>query len=120
MDYKTGKDLVDEARARIAEKSAKEIVAMRATDESIRFLDVREPNEWNLGRVKGAIHIPRGNLESRVEALIPRDCRVVVYCAQGNRSTLAADTMRIMGYTSVISMRDGWSGWIDAEGEIED
>jgi rhodanese-related sulfurtransferase len=58
-------------------------------------------------------------LESAVEARVPRDRRVVVYCASGNRSALAADTLQRMGYTDVASMRGGIRGWVDAGGEIE-
>src|SRR5580704_5054134 len=98
MTFKTGSDLVDEARARIREVSAAEAKAMLERGDPAVYLDVREPNEWNLGHLPKAVHIPRGNLESKVEALVPLDAKVVVYCARGNRSALAADTMQVMGY----------------------
>jgi len=88
--------------------------------EHIVFLDVREPNETNLGRIPGALLISRGNLESKVEVLVPRDAIVVVYCANGNRSAFAADTMDTMGYRSVSSLRGGFRGWVDAGGDVED
>ena len=63
--------------------------------------------------------IARGTMETKVEALIPRDASVVIYCASGNRSAFAADTMQQMGYTNVASMSEGWSGWVAADGTVE-
>jgi rhodanese-related sulfurtransferase len=119
MTYKTGTDLVDEARSRIHEISAADAKAMIDRGDNVTFLDVREPNEWNLGHIPKAVHIPRGNLESKVEALVPRDAKVVVYCARANRSSLAADTMQVMGYTDVSSLAGGWGDWVAADGPVE-
>ena len=77
---------------------------MQARNERAIYLDVREPNEWNLGRLPHAIHLPRGNLETKVEGIIDRNQKVVIYCARGNRSALAALTMKQMGYENVASM----------------
>ena len=118
MANKSGTDLINEAKQRIREVSPREAATMRA-QPGVVFLDVREPNEWNLGRVPGATHIPRGTLETTVEQRVPRDATVVVYCAGGNRSALAADTMRQMGYGKVVSMADGWRGWVQNGGEVE-
>jgi rhodanese-related sulfurtransferase len=93
---------------------------MQARNDPVVYLDVREPNEWNLGHLPRAIHLPRGNLEGKVEALIDRNQRVVIYCARGNRSALAALTMKQMGYENVSSMAQGIQGWADIGGEIED
>lgn len=117
--YKTGTDLLEESRKRIKEVTPTEAMRMSEDDPSIVYLDVREPNEWNLGRIPGALFIARGNLESRVEATIPREKMIIVYCARGNRSALAADTMQQMGYDKVASMAQGFIGWVDAGGEVE-
>jgi rhodanese-related sulfurtransferase len=119
MTHKTGTELVDEARARIREVPAAEVKAMMERGEAAVYLDVREPNEWNLGHLPKAVHIPRGNLESKVEALVPRDAKVVVYCARANRSALAADTMQVMGYTNVASLAGGWADWMAVDGPVE-
>lgn len=119
MTQKTGSDLIEEARQRIKEVTPAEAMRMREGDPGIVYLDVREPNEWNLGRIPGALFIARGNLESRVEATIPRDKKIIIYCARGNRSALAADTMQQMGYDDVSSMSQGFIGWVDAGGEVE-
>ncbi len=117
---KTGEDLIAHAKEQIEEVSPDEVKAMIARGEKVVYLDVREPNEWNLGRIPQAVHLPRGNLETKIEALIDRQQRVVVYCARGNRSALAALTMQQMGYEKVASMARGFGGWVDVNGEIEE
>jgi rhodanese-related sulfurtransferase len=119
MTHKTGEDLVEEAKRQIEEVTPEQVRQMQARAESVVYLDVREPNEWNLGRLPQAVHLPRGNLESKVEGMIDRNQRVVVYCARGNRSALAALTMKQMGYENVASMARGFMGWADINGEVE-
>lgn len=119
MSYKTGADLIEEARARISEVTPADVGAMRERGEKAVYLDVRERNEWNLGRIPGAAFLPRGHLESRIEEVAPRDARVVIYCARGNRSALAADTMRQMGYSNVSSMSGGFQQWAMEGREVE-
>ena len=119
MAHKTGQDLIDEAKQQIEELTPEQVRDMQDRKENVVYLDVREPNEWNLGRLPNAIHLPRGNLETKVEALIDREQRVVIYCARGNRSALAALTMKQMGYEKVASMSRGFLGWADINGEVE-
>ncbi len=115
---KSGTDLINDAKTRIAETSVGE--ARRLHERGgVTFLDVRDQQEVNLGRIPGAIHISRGNLETKVEAVVPRDAEVLIYCASGNRSALAADTMRQMGYATVSSLAGGFRGWAEAGGEID-
>ena len=119
MSYKTASDLLAEVRTRIREVSTAEALrAIAAADRPI-FLDVREPNETNLGRIQGAMVIPRGTLETKVEAIIPRDAKVVIYCQSGNRSAFAAETMQEMGYQDVASLAGGWQGWLASDGPVE-
>jgi sulfur-carrier protein adenylyltransferase/sulfurtransferase len=120
MSYKTGAELTEEARGQIREVSPKEVKAMLESKEDVTYLDVREPNEWNLGRIPGAVHLPRGNLESKLEGMVDRDRKIVVYCARGNRSALAALTMKEMGYENVMSMSGGFQSWPDVGGSIEE
>lgn len=117
---KTGQELLDEVKARVEETTVTSALDSFRRREHIVFLDVRDPNETSLGRIPGALVISRGHLESKVEALVPRDAMVVVYCANGNRSAFAADTMEQMGYRNVTSLRDGFRGWVDAGGDVED
>lgn len=120
MPNKSGHDLVEEARQQIDEVTPEQVREMQARGEDVVLLDVREPNEWNLGRLPRAVHLPRGNLESKVEAIIDRGEKVVIYCARGNRSALAALTMKQMGYENVASMARGFQGWADINGEVEE
>ena len=115
---KTGEDLVNEAKQRIREVSPREVIAMMERGESVTCLDVRESNEWNLGHIPRAVHVPRGVLETRCEGMLPRDATIVVYCAAGNRSALAADTLQQMGYERVSSMSGGWREWVYADGAV--
>lgn len=119
MSFKSGEDLTEEARARVTELTPAEVDALRYRGEKIVYLDVREPNEWNLGRIPGAVFLPRGQLESKVEDIAARDERVIVYCARGNRSALAADTMQQMGYENVASMSGGFQQWAMEGREVE-
>src|SRR6266513_316899 len=119
MTHKTGQDLIDEAKQQIEEVTPEQVREMQSRDDRVVYLDVREPNEWNLGRLPHAIHLPRGNLETKVEAIVDRGQKVVVYCARGNRSALAALTLKQMGYENVASMSRGIQGWAEISGEIE-
>jgi rhodanese-related sulfurtransferase len=119
MANKTGQDLIDEAKQQIKEVTPEQVRDMQSLNERVVYLDVREPNEWNLGRIPHAIHLPRGNLETKVEAIIDRGQKVVIYCARGNRSALAALTMKQMGYEDVASMSRGFQGWAEIDGEVE-
>ena len=119
MAHKTGQDLIDEAKQQIKEVTPEQVRDMQGRNERAIYLDVREPNEWNLGRIPQAVHLPRGNLETKVEGIIDRGQKVIIYCARGNRSALAALTMKQMGYENVASMSRGFLGWADIGGEIE-
>ena len=117
MAIKSGADLIAEAKAKIREVTPHQ--AMSDSSPGLVFLDVREQNEWNLGHVPDAVHIPRGLMETTIEALIPRDKHVIIYCQSGNRSAFAAETLQKMGYEDVASMSQGILGWVDAGGEVD-
>ncbi len=89
--------------------------ALRArldASEPMVLLDVREGDEWRGGHLPGALHLPRGHLESRIEALVPdRSTPLAVYCAGGTRAALAAATLRAMGYGSVVRVEPGFEAW---------
>jgi sulfur-carrier protein adenylyltransferase/sulfurtransferase len=115
---KSGTDLINESKARIRQINTAEALALHAKG-GVTFLDVRDQQEVNLGKIPNAVHISRGNLETKIEAVVPRNAEVVIYCASGNRSAFAADTMQQMGYTSVCSLAGGFRGWAEAGGEID-
>ena len=76
------------------------------------FLDVREPNEWALGHVPGALLLPRAQVAGKMQQEIAdKSRRVVVYCARGNRSAVAGAELRALGYERVENLIDGFIGW---------
>lgn len=76
------------------------------------LIDVREGDEHQEGFIPGALWIPRGKLELRIEDAVPdRGADVVLYCAGGNRSALAARTLGELGYTRVRSLAGGFGAW---------
>jgi molybdopterin/thiamine biosynthesis adenylyltransferase len=78
------------------------------------FLDVREADEYAQGALPGAVHLPRGLLELQVEGRVPdRERKIVVYCAGGTRSALAAQALGQLGYSEVASMAGGFNKWKD-------
>lgn len=119
MTIKTGAELIAEAKTRIREIGIEETKALLGTPGAPVILDCREPQETNLGRIPGSIVIPRGTLETKIEAAVPRNAFVVIVCASGNRSALAADTMQQMGYQNVASMAGGFNGWAVSGGPVE-
>ncbi len=116
----TPSEMVEEARKVVPEVTAAETHDARERGEVDLIVDVREPNEWEAGHIPGAIHAPRGLLEWLADESYPnhnpalagaRDRRVVVHCAAGARSLLAAETLKKMGYTDVASMAGGFNDW---------
>jgi len=106
------RDLLTAAKGRIAEIDTDEAERRIAADPGVVVLDVREADEHDQGALLGAVHIPRGFLESQVEAKVPdRESEVVVYCAGGTRSAFAADTLQQLGYTNVASVVGGFGKW---------
>ena len=79
---------------------------------SALFVDVREREEWEEGAVPGAVHVPRGQLESRIEGLVPdRGPELVLYCSGGSRSAFAAKALGELGYENVASLTGGFTDW---------
>ena len=108
----TYRELLAQVKAEIDEVSPPEVLARLDDLDRPLLLDVREQDEWQEGHLPGAVHISRGNLESRVEALIPdKEREIVVYCAAGARSAFAAKSLAELGYDNVASMSGGFTDW---------
>ncbi|MCK4177411.1 molybdopterin-synthase adenylyltransferase MoeB [Aciditerrimonas ferrireducens] len=107
----TTRELLDGAKAVIREVEPAEVEPR--LDEVV-VLDVREADEYEQGALPGAVHIPRGFLEFQVEGRLPdKERPVVVYCAGGARSALAAKTLQDLGYRDVVSLVGGFNRWKD-------
>ena len=108
----TARDHLSRVKAKVHEVTVDEAAASRESAAPPAILDVRERDEYEQGYIPGAVHIPRGLLESRVEAALPdREAPVVVYCAGGNRSAYAARTLEELGYQDVSSLAGGFDAW---------
>ncbi|MBW2235910.1 MAG: hypothetical protein JRG85_11010 [Deltaproteobacteria bacterium] len=112
-------DFVREALAVVEEIRAEEGLRILQAREGWHFVDVREPDEFAVGRIPGARLVPRGFLEVKADLVHPkrdpwlaeRTRPLILYCGGGNRSALAARTLQEMGFTRVVSLAEGWAGW---------
>jgi molybdopterin/thiamine biosynthesis adenylyltransferase/rhodanese-related sulfurtransferase len=109
------RDLLKAVKARIREVDVRQLDESRNGAQRPVVIDVREQDEVEQGIIPGAIHIPRGYLESRVEQyVVDRKTPIVAYCAAGNRSAFAAETLEQMGFENVASLKGGFGAWKDA------
>jgi len=110
---KNFQEIMAEARKQVPEVSAQQVnELLKNNGKSPILLDVRESDEWRQGHLEGALPLPRGFLEIKVESVIPdKNSPVVAYCAGGVRSLLAAKVMKEMGYQNVSSMAGGYGAW---------
>ncbi|HTH48640.1 MAG TPA: rhodanese-like domain-containing protein [Candidatus Limnocylindria bacterium] len=107
--------LVTDAKSRVKECTVAEARARQTAGDKFVLVDVREDGEYAAGHLPGAVHIGKGVIERDIEAKVPDLATpLVLYCGGGFRSALAADALQKMGYTNVISMDGGWSGWVKA------
>jgi molybdopterin/thiamine biosynthesis adenylyltransferase/rhodanese-related sulfurtransferase len=107
------RDLLHKTKAGITEVDTAGAEEAAARPGAV-VLDVREADEYEQGALPGAVHIPRGFLESQIEGKVAdHDAPVIVYCAGGTRSAFAAETLGQLGYTDVVSMAGGFNKWKD-------
>lgn len=114
-------DFVRDAKSRIREVDADQLESMKQERPELMILDVRESSEHETAHIEGAMLIPRGILEAAADTQYPkhsealvnaRDKPVVVYCASGGRSAMAADTLQKMGFREVYSLAGGIEQWM--------
>src|SRR3974390_1562174 len=109
----SGVELLRQVRSEIEEVDPSEVNEL--IDEGVTIVDVRGTEEFATGHLPGAKSVPRGHLESRIEAAVPdRSSDVILYCQTGSRSAYAARTlMQDLGYQRVRSMTGGITLWKD-------
>jgi glyoxylase-like metal-dependent hydrolase (beta-lactamase superfamily II) len=111
---KTVAQLLAEASREITFVAMDEVVHRLGTDDFV-LLDVREKDAFDKGHIPGAKHLPRGQLELRVDKELPDPtARILTYCQLGRISTLAAATLRTMGYTRAVALDGGYDAWVKA------
>jgi molybdopterin/thiamine biosynthesis adenylyltransferase/rhodanese-related sulfurtransferase len=104
----TYRDLLRSVKAEIDEVDAR---AAQEIDDAV-WIDVRRMDEWEQGHLPGAVHVPRGSLESRIESRVPaRETPIVLYCATGERSAFGVKSLRELGYENVVSLSGGFTEW---------
>lgn len=119
MTAKTAAQMVQEARQRVENLTVAQ-VAREMQEDGALLVDIREPGEdQNEGVIPGAVAAPRGMLEFWADPSSPYhrsefspDRRVILHCASGGRSALAADTLRQMGYSRVAHLDGGIRAWV--------
>jgi molybdopterin/thiamine biosynthesis adenylyltransferase/rhodanese-related sulfurtransferase len=119
----SGAEVIRQIKSQVEELDPSEVKAEVATSngDGPVLVDVRESTEWDAGHIPGAKHVPRGYLESRIEGVIgDRSRHVVLYCASGQRSALAAHTLKdLLGYEHVSSMTGGITLWKDRGYDVQ-
>lgn len=109
---KSSRQIIEEARQEIPEVAVKEISEAKNNHEDFVLLDVRDDDERRGGYIPDSIHVTRGMLELEIEDFVSDpDEKIVVYCAGGVRSLLAAKSLKGMGYTDAVSMAGGYRDW---------
>jgi len=113
--------LVEQARKKISECSADDLISMLADEEDIFIVDVREADEFARGYLQGAVNLSKGIIERDIAKQgIDQGHRIVLYCGGGYRSALAADNLRMMGWSNVYSLWGGWRAIKSANLEINE
>ena len=116
MTTRTGQELSQEAMTNVPSISCEEYKKLRADGTPHVFLDVREQDEWDAGHVEGAVHIPRGFLEFKIEAAVPdKAVKIILCCAKGARAALAGETLQKMGYTDVEFLKGGYTEYCEGD-----
>ncbi|HEY4930644.1 MAG TPA: rhodanese-like domain-containing protein [Terriglobales bacterium] len=111
------KQIVDEAKRQIREIGPGDLLRMQQAGEDFTLIDVREPDEHAKGTITGAVVMPRGILERDIDQVTTdKDRTIILYCAGGFRSALAALSLKSMGFNNVISLSGGYRGWVQSQG----
>lgn len=110
------KKLMEEVKREVREIPSDTLRQMKSANEDFSLIDVREPDETQQGIIPGATAIPRGILEMNVDKVTAdKDRKIVLYCAGGTRSALAAQSLQHLGYRNVVSLAGGYGAWKQSE-----
>jgi molybdopterin/thiamine biosynthesis adenylyltransferase/rhodanese-related sulfurtransferase len=113
-------DLMAGVRKRTRQVSLDDLKKRLDSGEKLTLIDVRDKEEFRAGYIPGAMSIPRAYLEMQIESRVhDRDAKIVLYCAAGNRSALAAATLQELGYTNVETAMPGFTRWKELGWPVE-
>ncbi|UTW02337.1 MBL fold metallo-hydrolase [Amphritea atlantica] len=118
---KTVASLLAEAAEKVPFMSLREVALKLKTEpQAILLLDVRETDQFRRGHIPGAINIPRGQLELQVNSQLTNPTqRIVTYCQFGKISTLAAATLKELGFDRAVALDGGYNGWLEMDYPVE-
>ncbi|HIO07349.1 TPA: molybdopterin biosynthesis protein MoeB [Candidatus Poribacteria bacterium] len=117
---RSSQEFIEEARKEIPEVTVSDVEQMLNTDQDFILLDVRDNDEYRAGYIPSSTYVSRGMLEFEIEDYVTeRDKPIVVYCAGGFRSLLAAQVLKRMGYTDTTSMSGGFRAWSNAGNQVD-
>ncbi len=117
---KSYEDLVREAKDVTEQTDVSSVHSALNSGEDVTVVDVREPAEYEEGHIPGAQLIPRGLLEYQAADKLPdKNARIIVHCALGGRGSLAAQSLKEMGYENVANMDGGVKAWREEGYEVE-
>ncbi len=104
--------IVGSVRPQIQECTVQAVIDRIAAGDNFHLVDVREESEFAAAHLPNAIHLGKGVIERDIEKTVSdENAPIVLYCGGGYRSALAAFNLQLMGYSNVISMDGGFSGW---------
>lgn len=126
MAIKKASDLVAQAKAEIENLSVDQVKQEMESGNAL-IVDIRDGGERaENGAIPGSKHVSRGMLEFNADPSLPYyqdffqpDQRIILHCAAGGRSALAAKTLKEMGYTNVAHLETGFRGWVEAGAPVE-
>ena len=126
IEFQTAAGMVSSAKQLVENLTVDQVVAELAHG-GVSLIDIREPEEWAAsGRIPGAVHAARGMLEFYADPASPShlaefqtDRRIILHCASGGRSALAADTLQKLGFTRVAHLDGGIKAWSAAGQPVE-
>ena len=121
MSPKSATDLVKEAKQQIENLSVQQVTE-ELSKGNVSLIDIRESEELkDNGRIPGSVHAPRGMIEFYADPSLPyhkpefdKNRRIILHCASGGRSALAASTLKQMGYENVAHLDGGFKAWKEA------
>ena len=127
MARKSTREMIDAAKAKIDNLSVAQVKAELVANPKAVLVDVREQEELvRGGKIRGSVHVPRGRLEFSLDSTVKQrgtpledDQRIILHCAGGGRSAMAAASLKELGFTNVAHLETGFNGWKEAGEAID-